>query len=123
MTILEALDRVDSLKHNVCTREEKIEWLSRLDNLIVHEVLRTHAGGVQTPYVCYGPETPLDTVLLVSQPFDELYLHYLQAQIDYYNGETERYNQSMGMFRSVYRSFVDYYNRTHVPLGYGFVYF
>ena len=34
MKVREAIDRIDSLKHNTYTRGEKVEWLSRLDGNI-----------------------------------------------------------------------------------------
>lgn len=39
-------------------------------------------------------DTGEDTVLLVQPPYDELYRHYVEAQIHYANGEMERYNNA-----------------------------
>lgn len=54
--------------------------------------------------------------LLVGQPYDELYVHWLCAQIDWNNREYEGYNNENAMFESVYRTFRNAYNRSHMPL-------
>ena len=121
MTILEATQQVDALRHNTFSQEEKIRWLSQVDALVHREVVSTHEGG--EAFEPYDAQTPLEQPLLVPHPFDELYLHYLEAQMDYYQGESDRYNRSMGMYQSVMAAFTNHYNRTHLPLGQRFGYF
>lgn len=55
--------------------------------------------------------------LLVPAPYDEVYIRWLEAQIDYANGEYGRYNNSMTMFNASYSAFRNYWNRTHMPKG------
>jgi hypothetical protein len=121
MTILEAMERVDRLRHNTFTQAEKISWLAQVDALVTEELIRTHEDGA--PFGGYDEQTPLDKPLLVPSPYDELYLHYLQAQMDYYHGEYDRYNRSMGMYQAVRSAFADFYNRSHMPKGQRFQYF
>lgn len=121
MTMIEAIGRLDALRHNTFSQEEKIQWLNQVDSLVYQEVISTHEGACD--FRPYDARTPLEQTLLVPSPYDELYLHYLEAQMDYYQGETDRYNRSMGMFQSVLTAYINYYNRTHLPLGYGFQYF
>ena len=59
----------------------------------------------------------METELLVPAPWDEMYLRWLEARIDYANAEYTRYNNSMDMFRAVYQAYRSYYNRTHMPKG------
>jgi hypothetical protein len=123
MTILEAIERVDSLRHNTFTQEEKIGWLAQVDALVAQELIRTHEGADGEPFQGYDSRTPLDRELLVPNPYDELYLHYLEAQMDYYHGEYDRYNRSMGMYQAVWLAFANFYNRSNRPLGQRFRYF
>lgn len=123
MTILEAISRVDSLRHNTFSQAEKIGWLSQADALVWEELHRTHEGADGQTFSGYDPGTPLDQPLLVPAPYDELYLHYLEAQMDYYHAEFDRYNRSMAMYQAVRSAFVNHYNRTHLPLGQRFRYF
>ena len=123
MTILEAINRVDTTKPNSYTQTEKVDWLSTLDGIIKKEIIDTHEGGENIVFEGYTPDTSLDTVLLVPAPYDEVYLFWLESKIDYYNGETGRYNNSINMFNTAYEEFERYYNRTHMPLGKKFKYF
>jgi hypothetical protein len=53
--------------------------------------------------------------LLIPPPYDDVYIKWLGAQIDYHNAEFDRYNNGMVMFNAGYQSFVDFFNRTHMP--------
>lgn len=117
MTISEAIENLDSLKHNVYTQSDKIGWLSRLDRKIRTEIIDTHEGAPSAAFDGYDDSTDLGTELLVPAPYDEVYLRYMETQIDYLNGEYGRYNNSVTMFNEAYSSYERYYNRTHMPLG------
>lgn len=113
MTILEAITRCDSLLHNTYTRAEKLRWLSVLDALVHRQILSNREGEEPEPFPGYDEGSDLSTPLLVPPPHDELYLHHLAAQIHYHNGELERYNNAGAMFRTVFDSFRNDYNRSH----------
>lgn len=117
MTIREALNKIDMQKPNSYSQDEKIEWLSRLDQIIKKEIIDTHEGGEDIPFEKYDKDTDLDTVLLAPEPYDEVYLRYLETQIDYTNNEYGRYNNSLAMYKAAYGSFRNFYNREHLPKG------
>lgn len=117
MTIIEAINRIDSLKPNNYTQEEKISWLSTLEGIIKTEIIDTHEGSERIVFDGYDADTPLDTVMLVTSPYDDIYIKWLEAQIDYTNGEINRYENSMIAYNTLYSTFARYYNRTHLPLG------
>lgn len=58
-----------------------------------------------------------ETELLVGQPYDEMYIRWLEAQIDYNNMEYDSFNNSNGVFESIYSSFRNAYNQSHMPKG------
>lgn len=117
MTIIEAINRIDSLKPNSYTQPDKIAWLSNLEGIIKSEIIDTHEGSESVNFNGYDVDTPLDTVMIVPAPYDDIYLKWLEAQIDYTNGDTAKYNNSMTMYNTVYSAFQRQYNRTHMPLG------
>ena len=123
MTIREAIERIDSLLHNVYSRDEKIAWLSRLDLEVKQNILDVHEGTRIGYFGGYHANTPDTMVLLVGAPYDELYLRWLEAQIHYYNGEYDKYNNAMAMFQTVYDAFTKYYRRTHMPKSAAIKYF
>ena len=116
MTIGEAITRIDLQKQNTCTRQEKLDWLSELDGLLRTQVLSPQDPRlpVQLPY-----EDPVaDTAeLLAPPPYDGMYLWWLEARIDYQNGEFIRFNNAMELFRAMFRDHAAWYNRTRMTDG------
>jgi hypothetical protein len=116
MTIIEAITRIDSLKPNTYAQCDKVKWLSQLDGLIKSEVIDTHEGADAVIFNGYDDNTDDDTVLLVPAPYDNVYISWLESRIDYANGEINRYQNSSIMYNTDYTKFVNYYNRTHMPI-------
>ena len=117
MTIIELITDVDALKPNGYEQPYKVQWLSQLDSRVKQEIIDTHEGGEDVSFSGYNDDTPIDTELLIPHPYDEVYRFWLEAQIDYANGEYKKYNNSMAMFNTAYSAFERYYNRTHMPVG------
>ena len=116
-TIREAIAMVDKLKANRVPEGEKIKWLSQCDSNIFLSVIGTHEPGEGTPTEFHGytEDTDIDTVLLAPPPYDELYKHYLEMQIDLTNMELAKYNNSSALYNSAYQNYAAWYNRTHMP--------
>lgn len=123
MTIMEAINTVDGLKHNTYSYCEKVQWLSRLEFIIKRQIIDTHEGWEDVVFNGYNDRTDKNTVLLVPAPYDEMYIRWLEAQIDYSNGEYNRYNNSMAMYQTAYNGYSNYYNRNNMPLGKALNYF
>lgn len=117
MTIIEIITDVDALKPNGLGQPYKVQWLSQLDARIKHDIIDTHEGGEDVSFNGYNAETPIGTELLVPHPYDDVYRYWLEAQIDYVNGEYTKYNNSMSMFNEAYSAYERHYNRTHMPKG------
>jgi hypothetical protein len=123
MTILEAVHKIDTLKPNSYTQPEKIKWLSTLDGIIKSEIIDAHEGGEDVVFEGYHDDSDLDTVLLVPAPYDDVYIRWLEARIDYANGEYGRYNNSLKAYNDAYQLYERYYNRKHMPKGKSFKFF
>lgn len=119
MTIMEAINRVDNLKFNSYDNSEKVEWLSRLDSSIKTTIIDTHEGGEAIIFNGYNDRTDMNTQLLVPAPFDEVYLRWLEAQIDYHNGEFDKFNASIIMYNTAFDAYANYYKRNHMPRNRG----
>ena len=122
MKIIEAINRIDSLKHNTYSQSEKVAWLSEVEWEVVRNVINAHEGDEAT-FTGYDDSTDLQTELLIPSPYDKAYLLWMEAQIDYYNGENEKYNNAADLFNTAYQEFKNYYNRTHMPKGKKFKFF
>lgn len=105
MTISEAIEKLDAQKHNTCTWEEKIGWLSELDRMTRHLLGQPDFPG-------YDESDPEDTLLHIPAPFDQVYGYYLASKIDYINGEFTRFNNANAMFRATWQTYLDHCIRT-----------
>ena len=123
MTIIEAINRIDSLKPNTYTQEDKERWLSNLDGIVFEKIIQTHEGAEITEFGGYTPEIPMDTELIIPAPYDDIYIKWLESQIDYANNEYDKYNNSIVAYNDAYAEYERHYNRTHMPKGRNFKFF
>ena len=100
MTLNEATQRLDAQKHNTCTWQQKVQWISELDGLTKKLLFGQDFPG-------YGENTSGATVLQIPAPFSEAYLYYMESKIDYQNGEFTRFNNAYAMFRATWQRYAD----------------
>lgn len=115
MKIIEAINAIDALKVNSFSEVEKIRWLSTLDGIIKEEIIDTHEGGESVTFNGYDESTPTTQELLIGQPYDNIYIQWLEAQIDYANGEYNKYNNSITAYNNTYAALEKWYTRNHMP--------
>lgn len=118
MTIIEAINRTDNMRPNVYDQMTKIEWLSQLDGQ-VKALYDGYQGAERSAFQGYGPQTPMETVLLIQPPYDGIYLKWLEAQIERSNGEIERYNEAITLYNTEFQAFANAYSRSHMAKGAG----
>ncbi len=106
VTAKQVLDRVDALASNGYERGEKLRWLAQAEGFVLREI------GHQTGEL---PDMTETTVLTAPVPYDEMYRHYVEAQIHYANGETARYNSAGSLWNNAFLTYRDYCARTETP--------
>lgn len=128
MTIATAISETDALKPNQYTNSQKVKWLSQIDLQIKLEIINAHEGyetipdlgldeaGEQIPFTGYTDATVTTTELLVPDPYSVIYIRWLCAQIDFYNNEITRFNNTVMMYNTALQEYSAWYNRTHMPL-------
>ena len=122
MTLNECIQRIDNLKPNSYSRHDKTIWISNLDMIVFDEIISRHEGGIDS-FGGYSDDTPLDTVLLVPAPYDEVYISFVAAQIDAINGDIDLYNNDMIRFNEQYSRYRNAYNQKNEPKGVHIKYF
>lgn len=110
MTIGQAISQTRKLSGNAVEDATLCRWLSELDGRLM---LDFYKGG---EWMSYSLPDDEDHELLVPFPWDELYVHYLEAMVYYSNGEFERYRNSYEMYNKKELDFRQWYARTHVPI-------
>ncbi len=116
MTIQQAIDRIDTLKPNKFEIEQKVAWLSALDGMVHREILMAHEG-LAPGSVFHGYDCcrDMNRQLLVMEPYEDIYQHYLATQMDIANAESGKYAQDKVLFNNAWVTFGDYWTRTHMP--------
>lgn len=113
MQIAEAINTVLGLKQGYeYTHEQLLGWLNACEQLIWVQVISHYE---QDEY----PEMPVYTAedstkqLMIPEPFSRLYVHYLGAQMHYYNRETTGYINEKEQYTNMLTAFIADYMRTH----------
>lgn len=116
-TFSEIIKRVDQNKPNSFEVDEKLRWLTELNGKIAQEVMMMSVSGVRN---LPRDKKALKCEALVGFPYDDLYDRYLEAMIDFHNGEYSNYQNSMEAYNSAYNTFLNWYLNTYDPVqGYG----
>lgn len=116
MTVGEVLNIIEEIQPTSISREIQISWLYQLDTELYQNVVATHEGADAVIPPIPAERMDDTTVLLVGAPYDAIYTHWLQSQIDYTLGEFGRYNNSNAVFEADRIAFANWYNRTYMPL-------
>ena len=119
MTIAEVISKVDALKPNTYAPEDKIDWLSTLDARVKSQIIDAHETNEPIYFYGYDSVSDMETELLVPAPYDEMYLRWLEAMIDYHNSEDGHYNNAIMLFNNAYEGYKKHYTRTHMPISKG----
>lgn len=106
MTVNDAIRWVDEKKHNVYSVEDKLRWLTEIESMVLE--LAGRFGG--------KPDTrplTMETVLTAQTPYDQLYLRWLEGQIDFAGQEYLKFNNTMAVFNTLWAEYANFFCRTH----------
>ena len=113
MTAMDAIREADRLRPNSFPAEDKLRWLDRLEQRIREELLKPYEG--LTPETEESEANSPDRKLTAEAPFDEMYIHWLCAQMALYEQELESFNAANALFEALYGRFRNELNRRHRP--------
>ena len=109
MKLFDAIAKADSFRLNTIDEETKSKWVYTVD-----------CGVAEMMHVARPTESfPEDRELLMEAPHDEIYVYYLNAMIDYHNGELELYRNDITVFEDAMRQAGAWYQRNHTAKNYG----
>ena len=122
MTVGKAIETADKLRpNNGFDRELKILWLRQADaglrKSVVDKSDTTDFDAVGAD-ILYDREQELlrqDAELLLPEPYDSYYAHYLAAQMDAALGETDRYANEMQLANENQQEFAAWCRHTYLP--------
>lgn len=111
MTPNKAIEKVDRVKPNSYSEEDKLGWINELEGMVQRLVIQ--ADNVMQ----YAYPDDMDKELLIQAPFDDVYTLFLEAKIDYYNREYSNYNNSAMMFEAQFSEYKKDYIRHNQARG------
>lgn len=112
-TILEIIQRVDACKPNAFTQVQKAAWIAALDGRIAVDVFLMDIS--ETATLRYDRMDTLEIEPLVAFPHDDIYDLWLQAKIDFANGEYNKYQNTMALYNECYGNFVRWFSSVYEP--------
>lgn len=116
MTVRECLDRVRAIPGAAADEDMMLVWLSNVEGMIFEEIISGREGA---PLECFEGYTDGDgeAVLLAKDPYSEVYVYYVTAQIYLSYADMARYNNYLSLYRDAYEEFAGYWARGHRQKG------
>ena len=111
--ISDIIQLVDDMKPNAYTERTKLGWIAELDGKVAANVMLMSIADIRQMNYSYPEALNFET--LVEFPHDGMYQHWLEAKIDYANGEYNKYQNSMEQFNAHYGDFVRWFTRSYEP--------
>lgn len=113
MTLNDAITKFDTVCKNNIPADIKVNWISNFDSSVYKEIILAYDNSNSVSFQPYDDNTPDDTVLLIEDPYSDVYLKYLSIKKDLYYSDIARYNNDLVLFNEAYYNFKNYYNRTN----------
>ena len=110
-TLGQAVAEIDRLRPNGYSEEEKTQWINALEARIQTEVWLMPTGALTQ----YDFSADSQTELLLDEAHQDIYPAWLAAQIDFHNGEYDKYQNSIEMYNALWRNYVAWYCNTYRP--------
>ena len=109
MNFNDAIARADELRLNTASDEQKTRWLYELDCRIAEMM------GIVAPTW----EFPCERELLLPEMHADVYVKYLVAMLDFYNGENDQYANDSAIFEHAFDEACSWWIRNHRPASSG----
>ena len=113
MNLRELLVEVDQLRPNAFADAEKIRMVNTVEGRIYKDILSKYEG--EEPVFIPFAEGQEERELVVPVPFTDVYVFYLISMVDFYNGDSNKYNDSMILYNDAWENYAAHYLQTHTP--------
>lgn len=113
MKLREILTTVDQIRPNAYTDAEKIAMLNTIEGRVYTDIFQK-AEGFEGTFIPFE-EGQEERELAVPVPFTELYIFFLMSRIDFLNGDSGRYNDTMVLLQNAWDEYAAYYRENNKP--------
>lgn len=115
MTVRQAIEYVDTVKPNAFPETVKVAWLAGLEGRLAAEIFHMAPLEIRRHFD-YRYPADMDTELLVEPPHDDIYTLWLEAKVDYANGEYDKYQNTMESYNGHYADFLRWFCGLYDPV-------
>ena len=113
MTIAEAITAAHQYRPNNKAQDSDIlRWINEVDSRIDRDIYWAYFS--PRIYVPYTMSTPTSTQLLAEPGYEKLYQYWICASIDELQGDSERYNESIAKFNSLFEEYSGFVARNRL---------
>lgn len=132
MTVAGIIEQYNNERPNQVDDSTKLNWLKKLEKMIINEVIISHehdlednskltltVSGSTLHITNAGSLThhidsfDMDSDLLVPEPYDDLYIYFLDQRIALQNNDKTRFNTATTMYNNALLQYQQYFNRTY----------
>ncbi|MBQ9342790.1 MAG: hypothetical protein IJT99_01200 [Clostridia bacterium] len=121
MTVKDLLADIDLKNPNDVQPEIKRGWLLTQEKQLLHEVLHTHmlTSEEKEKAAALADLVTLDDDYepVAQPPYQDLYIHYVNAQIALANVDTVAYENAQALYNNALLTYKNWFNRTHRTLN------
>ena len=119
MTAVGMIEQYNMERPNSVEDTVKKDFLRKCEANIIDNVILLYepkeGERTQEEWEEYLDTFDYDSELILQEPYDDLYMHYLDQRIAFNNNDTKRYNASSRLFDNALLEYKQKYNREHYP--------
>lgn len=116
MTVAGIIEQYNTERPNSIDDMTKMAWLKKLELSLI-ETIKNHQGCPSDEELFVHIEYfGMDTDLLLEEPYDDVYIYYLDQRIAYDNNDGNRNNVATRMYNNALLHWKQMYNREHMAL-------
>lgn len=112
MTVEKIMDSIKELKPSSFGAEFIMKTIEELDRKIFEEFLKERIENPENYDNRYPFENEKEELLL-PEIYANVYISYVMAQMDFFQGDYDRYNNEMLMYNTKLIEYYNWYTRTH----------
>ncbi len=131
-SVAEIIEQYNTERPNQVDDTHKVAWLRKCERMIINETLLSHEHDLEDEnrielkvigstlkitnagsFEEHLDGFSMDTELLVPEPYDDLYLNYLDQRIAYNANDKARYNVASTQYNNSLLLYQQYVNRTY----------
>lgn len=133
MTVAGLIEQYNTERPNQTPDDQKVAWLKKCEQMIINETLISHEHDLESEktinlrvsgstliiesagsFQQHIDGFDMDTTLLVPEPYDDLYIYYLDQRIAYNANDKMRYNAAKTQYNNALLTYQQYCNRSYI---------